>query len=203
MGSSLKMSPGVCFDITVDNQKAWPRGRGSCKNVQNWVTSYCGRPLIKSTSFSPLARTLLYLYWKLRRFSNKKTFNNKNRSRGFGFCRGHQTPVWHCPSGRDNKSESTLRLMLVGHRVDDDQDQRLRLHLYRRQHWCFRSSIRWQLEYLCNTFFWKCLIFGASYLVLLLADTVCFTDLDQGREVLSWFSLPKSMKHTVWKYISI
>ncbi len=27
--------------------------------------------------------------------------------------------------------------------------------------------------------------------------TVCFTDIDQGSEILSKFSLPKSMKHTV------
>jgi hypothetical protein len=29
-------------------------------------------------------------------------------------------------------------------------------------------------------------------------STVCFTDLDQGSEILSRFSLPKSMKHTVF-----
>ncbi len=28
-------------------------------------------------------------------------------------------------------------------------------------------------------------------------DTVSFTDLDQGREILNRFSLPKSMKHSV------
>ncbi len=28
-------------------------------------------------------------------------------------------------------------------------------------------------------------------------NTVSFTDLDQGREILSRFSLPKSMKHSV------
>jgi hypothetical protein len=29
-------------------------------------------------------------------------------------------------------------------------------------------------------------------------STVCFTDLDQGIEIISRFSLPKSMKHTVF-----
>jgi hypothetical protein len=33
--------------------------------------------------------------------------------------------------------------------------------------------------------------------LLIEITTVCFTDLDQGREILSKFSLPKSMKHTV------
>jgi hypothetical protein len=33
--------------------------------------------------------------------------------------------------------------------------------------------------------------------LLNLAHTVSFTDLDQGREILNRFSLPKSMKHTV------
>jgi hypothetical protein len=31
-------------------------------------------------------------------------------------------------------------------------------------------------------------------------STVSFTDLDQGREILSRFSLPKSMKHSVLKF---
>jgi hypothetical protein len=30
-----------------------------------------------------------------------------------------------------------------------------------------------------------------------LKHTVCFTDLDQGSEIISKFKLPKSMKHTV------
>jgi hypothetical protein len=39
---------------------------------------------------------------------------------------------------------------------------------------------------------------SASYLFLFIyASTVSFTDLDQGREILSRFSLPKSMKHSV------
>ncbi len=49
-----------------------------------------------------------------------------------------------------------------------------------------RKILRYLIYYLTTVLFWY---FSTS--------TVSFTDLDQGREILSRFSLPKSMKHSV------
>jgi hypothetical protein len=43
-----------------------------------------------------------------------------------------------------------------------------------------------------DTFFWQILVDDTSDVA-----TVSFADLDQGREISSRFSLPKSMKHSV------
>jgi hypothetical protein len=40
-------------------------------------------------------------------------------------------------------------------------------------------------------------IFFQNFFSTSKTPTVCFTDLDQGREIVSYFRLPKSMKHTV------